>query len=230
VLARKAGVRPTHARVIAEVARQMIGRRQVRELRPREFLVAERRAAREALQAVSARQFPVAHRAKFRQALNARLYAEALAAQERVEKDRRYLQRFDKKSKREALGKAGNGYLEQIDLILDQLDLRRISGAEIDRNAALRQMDEAIADGRLVVPPDVRARVEAARRTNWRELTVDERGAMVDAVRLLDPRACGVEATVRWGERGQREDAELDVAGSVLVRGDSVGQALGTKP
>jgi hypothetical protein len=229
VIARAAGQRAQQARVIRALAERIIGRQKIRALRPRDYLVAERKAAREAVEAIAAGQFDIAYRAKYRQALNARLYALASEASDNVEGARKYLRKFETTEKRQRLGKAGGTWLDQVDALIDAHDLKRVSNAELDRVAALRELDAAAASGLITVPPELRARLEDSRRTNWRELTVDELLALRDTVRNIDSVAMReLEMIIDGQVRDLDADADA-VAASILSANEEVPANLGSK-
>ena len=229
LLAKAAGAKPYQARTIRAVAERMIGRRSIRSLRPNEYLVAERKAGREAMAALSKRQFDIAYRARFKQALNAQLYRLATDAQDEVGKAQQYLRRFDKRKLREKIGKAGNGWLEAIDSILDDYDLRTVSGAEIDRAAAKRQILEAADAGLIDLPDAVRQNLESARRTNWRELSVDDMRGLVDTIKNIETVAIREWRMIVDGEIRMIEDDAQAIAESVIAAGSYVEPNLGSK-
>ena len=229
LLAKAAGAKPYQARTIRAVAERMIGRRSIRSLRPNEYLVSERKAGREAMAAMAAKQFDIAYRARFKQALNAQLYRLATDAQDEVGKAQQYLRRFDKRKLREKIGKAGNGWLEAIDSILDDYDLRTVSGAEIDRAAAKRQILEAADAGLIDLPDAVRQNLESARRTNWRELSVDDMRGLVDTIKNIETVAIREWRMIVDGEIRMIEDDAQAIAESVTAAGDYVEPNLGSK-
>jgi hypothetical protein len=229
VIARAAGQRPQQAAVIRVVAEQIIGRQQIRALRPRDYLVAERKAAREALEAMGRRQFDIAFRAKYRQALNARLYALASQAVDQVESARAFLRRFETTKKRQQLGKAGGTWLDQIDALIDAHDLKRVANIELDRTAALRELRAAVDAGLITVPPELQARLDNAARVNWRELTVGELLALRDTVANIDSVAMReLEMIIDGQVRDLDADAEA-VAESILLANAEAPASLGSK-
>lgn len=229
VIARAAGQRAQQARVIRALAERIIGRQKIRALRPRDYLVAERKAAREAVEAIAKRQFDIAYRAKYRQALNARLYALASEASDNVEGARKYLRKFETKEKRQKLGKAGGTWLDQVDALIDAHDLKTVSNLELDRVAALRELDAAAASGLITVPPELRARLEDSRRVNWRELTVDELLALRDTVRNIDSVAMReLEMIIDGQVRDLDADADA-IAASIMQANAEVPANLGSQ-
>jgi hypothetical protein len=229
VIARAAGQRPQQAAVISIVAEQIIGRQQIRSLRPRDYLVAERKAAREALEFISRRQFDLAYRAKYRQALNARLYALASEANDRVEANRKYLRKFEETKKRQKLGKAGGTWLEQIDALIDAHDLKRVTNIDLDRTAALRELKAAADAGLITVPPELQRRMDDVQRVNWRELTVAELQALRDTVQNIDTVAMReLEMIIDGQVRDLDADAEA-IAESIRTANVEVPVQLGSK-
>lgn len=77
------------------------------------------------------------------------------------------------------------GYLEQIDQILEGFDLRRASNNALRRRENLRQwiQRQAEAEEPVAIPDEV---VRDLGRRNWRDLSVAEQGAVVDAVRNIE--------------------------------------------
>ncbi len=74
------------------MAQAVLAEKTARQIRPNEYLVAERKAARAAAQAAAAGKYADALQAKRQQALNAVLFAEARAVQE-VESKVGYIRR-----------------------------------------------------------------------------------------------------------------------------------------
>ena len=70
---------------------------------------------------------------KTQQAMNFYLWREAMEARTEADKIVKYTKKFRKKSVREAMAKAGNGYLEQIDGLLDRFEFVK-SMRQVDRD------------------------------------------------------------------------------------------------
>jgi hypothetical protein len=82
----RAASRPLNVRELKAWATERIASRTLESLRPQEYLSAERKAQKEAIQAVSKAQWANAVQAKSRQRAAAALYAEAIAVREEMDK------------------------------------------------------------------------------------------------------------------------------------------------
>lgn len=119
---------------IKAIAIQQIGKLAFREIHPAKFRRAELRAAQEAAVAFEKGDKEAAARAKARQAMNFFLGMEATRAKNETTKIVDRMSRYSKKSVREEIAKAENGYLDQLDRILSRFEFRK--------SASLKQVDE----------------------------------------------------------------------------------------
>ena len=180
--------RSLDSRRLRALAVSMVAKKTPRELRPTEYLAAERRAARQATVAASRRDFPEALLAKRQQALNVALYAEARRAQEAFESNERYLRRAASDKTRERIGKqAGKFYVDALDAIFAGIEVRGVSGREVARRAGLRdwvrKMQEA--GNNTAVPESLLERVESERVTNISDMPIPQVQALREAVENL---------------------------------------------
>lgn len=164
------------ARLVREYARRKIAALTLRAVRPNDYLVAERKAARLATKAAAQGDYAEALQHKRAQALNAALYSEARQGQERAEKQIRALRKLAGDKARERIGKAGKSYLDALDALLEGHELRPVSAKEIRRREALRTWAEEQQDdmGVTVLAPELLARIEAERVTNVADLTLQQ--------------------------------------------------------
>ncbi|HDS1221758.1 TPA: hypothetical protein QEF96_000422 [Stenotrophomonas maltophilia] len=171
-------------RELKAVAQAVLAEKTARQIRPNEYLVAERKAARAAAQAAAAGRYADALQAKRQQALNAVLFAEARAVQQEVESKVGYIRRQMTPQARERLGKAGADYLEAMDTIADTYEFRDVSGRAVARRRSLRQWVEArqAEDDLTAVSDALLARVEAESVTNYADLPITEFRELHDAV------------------------------------------------
>lgn len=134
-----------------------IGQKMVRDLRPQEYLIASRKAARAAAKAMRAKDFMTAADQKQRELFNHYLYKEATRTVEEVQRKAEWLQKQGTDKKRQALGKAGADYLEQVDAILERYEFKRVPLNQLDRRQSLASwVDAQEAAGNAVsVPEDV---------------------------------------------------------------------------
>lgn len=166
---------------IRAVSQQVIADKVVRDIQPHLYLNAERKANRDAFNFATKKRWQEAAEAKQRELLNHYLYREATAARKEEEKIYTYMRRFEKPSTRERIGKAGAGYLEQIEGLLDQYEFRKVSGPQVERRRSLAQfVSEQEAAGNVVSVPQ--HLIEQSARVNYRDLTFEELNGVRDAV------------------------------------------------
>ncbi len=188
VLADLAGQPAPSQRVLAAAAREIVQGKTSRELRPNDHLVAERRAARQALQAAVKGDYAGALQAKRQQAFNAALFRASRDAQERAESTARYLRKAASEKTRERVGKqAGKSYVEALDAIFAGHEVGEVSGRQVARRAALRDWVRRVQDegSSTAVSEALLARVEAENVTNIADLPMAELEAMREAVENL---------------------------------------------
>lgn len=121
------GQRKVLTEAARDLARSLIGRLRVRDIRPGQYTAAETRAAKAAEKATD---LSIKAAEKRNQLLNMLTAKEAYKAKEEVEKILRYLKKFDGKDIRKRI----NGdYVDQIQKLLESVDLRKQSLTDIDR-------------------------------------------------------------------------------------------------
>lgn len=156
----------------------------VRDLNPGQYLIAGQKAAREAAQALARQDPAAAVVAKQRELLNHYLYLEATKAKEQSKRIAEYAKGFDKASRRQALAKAGKGYLEQIDALLEQFEFKNVSLRTIDRRKSLADfIAEKEAEGETFAIPQ--HLIDDSKVQNWRQASMMELRGLEDALRNL---------------------------------------------
>ncbi|KGM54669.1 hypothetical protein N800_06735 [Lysobacter daejeonensis GH1-9] len=176
-------------RVLRAVAAEIIARRPIHSIRPSEFLIAERRAARKAQQSAARGRYAEALKAKREQMLNAVLHSEAMQVRERVERQVGFAQRLETPASRKRLGRAG--VLDAVEQVLEQYSFRPISDRQRARTATLSAWyDRMLAQGiDPQVPEAVMRQLEEGRRTHYRDMTPQQLDELVGVLRLLDHQA-----------------------------------------
>ncbi|MBH1476996.1 hypothetical protein I5U59_09250 [Stenotrophomonas maltophilia] len=204
-------------RELKAVAEAVIAGKTARQIRPNDFLVAERKAARAASQAAAAGKYADALQAKRQQALNAALFAEARSVQQEVESKVGYIRRQMTPQARERLGKAGADYLEAMDTIADAYEFRDVSGRAVARRQSLRQWVEARqADDDLTAVSDaLLARVEAESVTNYADLPIAEFRELHDAVTNIARLAKLKNKLLSNKDQRDWESAQAELAGAI---------------
>lgn len=182
---RFAKTRMTPAHVLRQAAQRLIQGQRVKDVRPDLYRRAEARAANDAFTEATNNDFDSAFESKQRQLLNHYLYREAAAAREAAESTLEYVKRFNKKSTRQRIGKAGSDYLEQIDAIIDQYEFRRVSLKQISRRRSLQSwVDELKADG--IEPEIPQSVLQQAQTVNYKEISVEELQGIRDALTSIE--------------------------------------------
>ena len=187
LLAKLAGQPAPSARVLAAAAKRAIGKLTRRKLRPNDYLVNERRAAREAMKAAAKQEFALALRHKRDQALQAALYGEARKALDRADRQAKMLRKAGKPSTFKRIGKAGKSYVDALRALLAGHELTKVSAKTVARRDALREWVRKAQEAGLntAVSDDLLARVESEQVTNLADLTLDQLGDLHEAVKNL---------------------------------------------
>lgn len=161
----------TSQQILKEAARRIMAERKVRDIQPSEYQRAEAKAGRQAFEAMTRGNVEAAYEAKQRQLMNFYLYREARKARENVDSIVTRLNKYNRRSKREQLGKAGESYLDQIDTVMEQYEFRTVSLREIDQRVSFAQWyaDQLARGNEPYVPEFV---LNNSKRTNYKELSL----------------------------------------------------------
>lgn len=220
-----AAQRAAQLRALGAQARQRIARLKRRDIRPNDYLTAERKAAQAATKAAAAGDYATALRHKRAQVVSAHLYRAARQATAEFDTARDYLVRFTRTDKRAALGKAGGSYLEQIDGLLELVELRQVSGREVERRAALADWVAArAAAGEQIEVPD--AVLALTRVTNLRDMPMEQVRGLVDTIKQIDHLA-RLKTKLMLGAV-ERDRAEVDAEVAASVRGGHTDRPVST--
>lgn len=163
----------TSQQILKEAARRIMAERKVRDIQPAEYQRAEAKAGREAFEAMTRGNVEAAYEAKQRQMMNFYLYREARKARENVDTIVNRLAKYNKRSKREQLGKAGESYLDQIDTVMEQYEFRTVSLRELDKRVTFQAWyaDQLARGNEPYVPEFV---LNNSERINYKELSLSE--------------------------------------------------------
>lgn len=219
----------SQAHVIAEAARRMIAGKRARDVHPNSYLMAERKAGREALAAAAKQDWTAAASAGRRQLLAHALYAEARRSQDEVAKAQRALRRLTTTKARAKLGKAGGTYLEVIDGILERFDLKPVSGPQSQRRASLAAWVTAQQEAgyEVNIPEDV---LDEAFRMPFQDLTVQQVRDVRDAVKHVKALA-DLKGKLLLAAEGRTFDEVRDsLVDSIAGNHDVVAEAMDLAP
>lgn len=182
-LSRQAKRPMTASSILRQAALDFIAGMKLRDIRPNDYLAAERRAARFAAEAIANGNVEDALKFKQRQLYNMHLYTAARNAVKEADALQKRVKRYDKKSTRERLGKAG--VLDQIDKILERFEFRKVALKQLDRRQALRDfIAEQESNGIVVDIPETV--LNEANRLNYKELTVEELRGISDSLKAIE--------------------------------------------
>lgn len=160
-----------------DAARKSIAQKKIRDIRPAQYTAAEARASVAAAKAAG--DIVAAKTHKLNQLLNGALAREAQDAVAKVEKGVAYLKRVGNSKTIDV------GYREQIETLLERYDLRAVSNKAAARRQTLLQWVEA--QRALGFEPVIdETLLDEARRTPYRELSLEEFSGLVDAVRNIE--------------------------------------------
>lgn len=152
-----------------------------RQLDPMRWRRAEMQAAEKSATAAAKGDATKAAVHKRQQMMAAAMYRASIAADKRVDTIRNKLMPFTKNDRRAKLGKAGDLYLDGIDQILEDIQLKPMSAASVQKLDRLQKLvEEADKNGEpLVLPDKLRAMLG---KKNFQDMTLEELEGVHDAV------------------------------------------------
>lgn len=172
------------AKAFRAAAAAIISDTQVRDLDPRGYLAAGRRAATEADTAFAAHDFAKAADAKQRELLSHHLYLEAVKAKSEVEKIAKRALGLQKPDAQARLAKAGGTYREQVNALLGRYEMTRVPLETLAKREGLAEWAQNQRNEGY--EPDLDPQVlDEARRINYRQATVGELRAVGDALKTI---------------------------------------------
>lgn len=196
----------------------IIGQKAVRDVRPQTYLLAERNAAKEFAKAMKAKDYMTAAEQKQRELFNHYLFKEATAVTEEVQKKVDWLKEQGSTKKRQALGKAGADYLEQVDEILERYEFKTVPLNKLDRRQSLAAWvnQQEAAGNAISIPEEV---LNEARQVNWKQVPVDELRAVYDSVRNITHLARWKNKLLVKDKRRNFEDVKGELLAAIANSG-----------
>lgn len=213
-LVRKVARRIPPSEAVKRQAESVIAQKTGRTLQPGAYLVAEKRAAKNAVDALLRGDVQLAFDEKLKEQFNHELYNAAISAREEIEGIARTLTRFGRKDVRERLGKAGGDYLTQIDGLLDRFDFRvSVTNKALDRREALRQFVAKPENAAIDIPEYL---LNEANRKHYSELTIEELRGLHDTVKQLDHFARFKNRLLANKRARELEEAATEASGIIV--------------
>lgn len=214
VALRAAAVAIPQPAVLRESAQRRIAGMPIRQVRPNDYWVAARRAAKKAIEAAARQDFDAAIAAKTQELVSLSLFREASRVREDVEKRVRSVRRMAKSTERARVGSAGEAYLDALDDLLGRYEFTDVSNKTLGRRGALRAwLKAAEAEGHAVELPE--AVLNDARQVNYRELAVEEFLGVTDAIRHIVHVARLKNRLLRAGRDRHFKDVTARLAASI---------------
>lgn len=185
--------------LLSRKAEELVAQGPLGEVHAAKYLRASWTNARRAVELAAAGRVAAAYDAREQQLWNHLMWRSARKAEERAEKVRKRVRRYQDDDVRAELGKVGGGYLERVDDVLGSVELGSASVAEVarrraaleatggDRKAAAAMVawiEEQRALNRDAVVPE-RLLKALDRTRHWRELSLEELEEIGDTVANL---------------------------------------------
>lgn len=178
-------------------ARELVDQAPIRNLDPNRYLIASRKASREAFELMARERYGAAGDAKQREILNHHLYLEAAKAKQEAASTYRYGKEAQGERIQSLLGKAGISFQENFNQILDSVEFAKVTNKALDeRRASLAAWvaEQEALGAPIVFDPS------ALPQKNWRELNRVELRAVQDALSNIEAIARATVNRVREGK------------------------------
>jgi GNAT superfamily N-acetyltransferase len=187
ILAKLAGQPAPERRVLKAIAERRVAAKTARQLRPNEYLSAERRAAREAVKAAAKGDYAAAMVAKRQQAVNVALYSAAMARIETNQRKIAFLKKAANDKTRKRVGKSGKSYVDALDSMLEGHEFKDVSARDVWRRTSLREWAAKVQDAgsNTAISPELLERIESENVTNAADLTGQQLDDLHEAVKNL---------------------------------------------
>lgn len=168
-----------------DIATQRISEMRVRDVKANLHYSAARREGNAALEAVNRGDFQDALKHKQNELVQVEMYRAATETAKEIEKIRDSMRSFDDPKKRGRIGKAGEGYLDQIDKLRERFEFSRQTNKALDKRSSLADFiksEEALGH-ELAIPQELQ---NEARQQNYRDMTVEQLRGLHDAVKTIE--------------------------------------------
>ena len=198
--------------IIKKLAADFISKMAIRDVNPHKYRLAEQKAGNRAFAALEKKDYVTAYDERLKQIRNHEAFRVAVRAKEEAARTQKYLSKFEKKTKQKELHK--HGLLDPILAVIEGIDLRKRSLAEVDRNTAMADILKAVEQGHIIVPQETLAKL-ADLGTNWQDLTVQEFREMRQIVEQLEHMPKRAEVAMVNDVEVVLEDVETEIAESM---------------
>jgi hypothetical protein len=173
-LTKMAKMKPRKTNLERDMARAAMGSKLVRDIKPGQWLQGQLKASQKAMKALEKGDMAEAVRWKQAQLINFYLYKEAINATDRIEKMRKKLSTFSKGGTRKNLER---GHLDQIDIILEQMDIKKsVPLKELDQRQSLSDFIAQVESAGFMIEltPIAEKILQSAEKTHYKDMTLDQ--------------------------------------------------------
>ena len=212
VLAKKVGARNVLAASARKYAKDKIAGTRIMDIRPNDYMAAERRANRNAERAIGKGDLNLAADHKRAAILNFYFAREATQALSEVDRVLRYFDRLDGKSARKRIGFDASA---QIDRMLNRYDLRKsATNKEIEQQQILSKWiaAEEAKGNTPVIPANLQ---DETKRVHYRTIAMEELRGLNDAIKNIDHLGSNETRLILAEEKASVETAAIEIGDSV---------------
>jgi hypothetical protein len=205
--------------MLKAAAREVINGMRISQIKPHIYLRGEQKAGREAFAALEKRDYQTAYAAKLRQIKNHEMYRAAMAVQKEMESTRKAVIRYQGPRLRKKLGLAK--VLNQVDAVLENVDLKKRSMADLERKKALQGLKEAVSKGTLIVTPDTQRKI-MDESVHWTEFTPDEFREIKSVLKQIEHGALNEDKMTVNGELVDYQEVEDEIVDHMRTANEEI--------
>lgn len=202
-------ITPTQMR---QMARERISLRELNDIKPSEFLNAEKRNGKEAARMLREGKRLEAMEAKLRQALNYFMALEAFKVRDEIKSKRKYLNAINEKGRKFKTIDAD--YVDKMKRITEAYDFNPRLSEKKRQALSVEQYNKWILlvqerDGAVIQPHPIIAKADGL--THYRDLTMDEFRALHDHVKNIEEQGRIVKTGSRLAEKVHIDELEANI-------------------
>jgi hypothetical protein len=222
--AEKSAGPPITLAIARQYAKSVLWNKPIGQIKPEQYRKIARAAALKAIDAVKAKDFAAAVKHKRTEILNIALYTEARKIEKSVTTKRNQMLALTSVRMRQVIGRAGEGYLEQIEALLAQVEMKKISDVRrrqiMPLQAFVQALQAEFKDGEIDptsvghIPPKLSEFVMSGAKP-YQEMTVAEFNALHDDVIQLATLARGINKLLDDKAKQTLSEGQEALAGAV---------------
>tara|TARA_R110000737_G_scaffold314082_1_gene323734 strand:+ start:3272 stop:13438 length:10167 start_codon:yes stop_codon:yes gene_type:complete len=206
-LTKMAKMKPRKTNLERDMARAAMGSKLVRDIKPGQWLQGQLKASQKAMKALEKGDMAEAVRWKQAQLINFYLYKEAINAADRIEKMRKKLATFSKGGTRKNLAR---GHLDQIDIILEQMDIKKsVPLKELDQRQSLSDFIAQVESAGFMIEltPIAEKILQSAEKTHYKDMTLDQFKAVYSLIISIENSARKEQMLINDNQKRTKKQA-----------------------